>query len=96
MGQGTITVLDPVARVSTRELPLALRTHDLQGKVLGLLWNSKPNGDILLHRLQEKIVERLGLAGSIWQQKTRVEIPGTEAIKELSLNAHFVINGPGD
>ncbi len=97
MGQGTITVLNPAAGSFAKELPVAGRLHDLNGKVLGILWNSKPNGDILLRRIQTVLAQRFNLAGIIWQQKPRADIPVTkEVLKELTLKADFIIAGQGD
>jgi hypothetical protein len=96
MGEGTITTLDPVARSNIKEFPQASRLNSFDGKVLGILWNGKPNGDILLSRIQETIAGRYRLAGTIWQQKPNVDMPGTAAVSKLASNADFIINGQGD
>ncbi len=40
-------VLVPVGETTAEEMKMAERPLDLRGKVLGLLWNHKPNGDLL-------------------------------------------------
>ena len=51
----TIEVFVPTAEAKIKKLAVNPRIHDLTGKVLGFLWNEKPNGDILLKRLREQI-----------------------------------------
>lgn len=93
MEQETITVLSPVARVLSKDLTKTPRLKTLNGKVMGILWNTKPNGDILLRRIQEVLSARFHLAGVIWQQKPKsadVAAPA-EIIRELALKADFVV-----
>ncbi len=97
MGQGTITVLSPATGSFARDIPVAMRLQSLNGKVLGILWNSKPNGDILLRRIQALLTERFRLAGTIWQQKPRADIPvAKEVLRDLTLRSDFIITGQGD
>jgi hypothetical protein len=96
MGQGVITVLNPTGRAVSREFRRAPRLVDLNGKVLGLLWNGKPNGDILLRRIQESLAGRFNLSGVIWRKKPAVDVPAKEILRELALKADFIINGNGD
>lgn len=91
-----MAVLDPTARAQARDIPIASRLDNLKGKVLGILWNTKPNGDILLRRIQERLSERFHLSDTIWRQKSRAAIPGTDIIKEFADTVDAVINGPGD
>jgi hypothetical protein len=96
MGQGVITVLNPTGRAVSREFRRAPRLVDLNGKVLGLLWNGKPNGDILLRRIQESLARSFKLSGVIWRKKPAVDVPAKEILRELALEADFIINGQGD
>jgi hypothetical protein len=53
-----ISVVDPTAdKVGAIATPLAARLETLNGKVLGLLSNSKPNAEIALQAVAEKIKE---------------------------------------
>ncbi|MCL2669384.1 MAG: hypothetical protein FWE89_01750 [Syntrophaceae bacterium] len=92
----TITVMDPTGQASSREFATASRLNDLSGRVLGILWNGKPNGDILLARLQETLVRRLGLASARLWQKPAVDTSAGALIADLAANADFIINGVGD
>ena len=96
MGQGVITVLDPTGRAVPREFRRAPRPVDLNGKVLGLLWNGKPNGDVLLRRIQESLAGRFNLSGVIWRKKPAVDVPAKEILRELAQGADFIINANGD
>ena len=49
-----IFVLDPTAPPRELRQDMAVRPSDVRGKTLGFLWNSKPNGDILFGRLEER------------------------------------------
>jgi hypothetical protein len=96
MGQGVITVLDPTGRGTPRAFRQAPRLDDLNGKVLGILWNGKPNGDILLRRIQESLARSFKLSGVIRRKKAAVDVPAKEILRELALEADFIINGNGD
>jgi hypothetical protein len=55
----TISVVDPTAdRIGTAATPLAPRLETLDGKVLGLLSNSKPNAENALNAVALKIKEQ--------------------------------------
>ena len=97
MVERTIAILDPTARPRAKGVPTAPRVDDLNGKVLGILWNRKPNGDILLRRVKELLSERFRFGDTIWRQKFTASVPaGSEVIRELADSADVVINGQGD
>ena len=50
-------VLNPVAEYETPILALSPRLADLDEKKVGLFWNGKPNGDLLLEAIG-KLLER--------------------------------------
>lgn len=57
--QGTLEVLNPTAdKLGATHTPLAPRLDTLEGKVLGLLSNSKPNAEVALYAAANKIKER--------------------------------------
>ncbi len=93
----TITVLDPTARPRIKEISIAPRVHDLNDKVLGFLWNGKPNGDLLLLRIKEQLSKRFQLAGTNWHEKRGAAISAeAAAIEELTHTSALVINAIGD
>ena len=92
----TITVLDPTVKPGVKEISLAPRVHDLNGKVVGFLWNGKPNGDILLLRIKEQLSQRFRLAGTNWHQGRTAAADDAPIIDELTRTSDLVINGQGD
>ena len=56
-----LEVLNPVAVIKgeLEAQPLAPRPRTLEGKVVGLVWNGKANGDVALKRLAELIQKRV-------------------------------------
>ena len=56
-----IKVLSPVAKSIIQEKELAPRPQDLNGKVIGLLTNTKPNADIFLERVGGLLAARYNL-----------------------------------
>ncbi len=93
----TIIVLDPTARPKVDDTPIVPKICDLNGKVIGFFWNSKPNGDILLLRIQEQLSQRLLPAGTNWHQKQVASIPAEDtAIHQLIDTSDLVINAIGD
>ncbi|MBI2869361.1 MAG: hypothetical protein HYX96_06005 [Chloroflexi bacterium] len=99
MTPGTIEVLTPVAAVARRRFEPALRLPDLNGKVLGLLDNGKPNFGIFLARVEELLTRRLHLKGVVRVRKeggigVALPIPG-DMLDSLS-GCDFVVNGMAD
>ena len=96
MVEKTIAVLDPTGKARVTEISIAPRVHDLNGKVLGFLWNNKPNGDILLLRIKEQLSQRFSFAGTSWQHGYITPEVDTALIKELARTSDMVINAIGD
>ena len=93
----TIAVLVPTSRPGVKGIPLAPRVNDLNGKVLGFLWNRKPNADILLLRIKDKLSQRFHLAGTIWHEKSGAVVPAdVTTLDELVRTSDLVINAMGD
>ena len=98
MRQRNITVLSPLAKLVTKQIPLASRLDTLDGKVMGLLWNNKPNGDILLRRIEEVLSSRFNLVDVIWHKKPKGADVSASAkiIREFGLKADFIVAATGD
>jgi hypothetical protein len=93
----TVAVLDPTARPKPPRISIARRVPDLNGKVVGFLWNEKPNGNILLDRIKERLSQQFNLSGTIWHSKETASRPASSAILEdLTGHADLVINAIGD
>jgi hypothetical protein len=96
MEERKITLLEPIASTASKQIPLSRRLASLNNKTIGILWNTKPNGDILLRRIHELLSEKYKINGVIWRQKVLSDRPATQEIKELALSADLIINGQGD
>ncbi len=93
----TIIVLDPTAKPKVNDISIVPRVRDLNGKVIGFFWNSKPNADILLLRIKEQLSQRFLPAGTNWYQKQTASLPAEDTtINELVNTSDLVINAIGD
>ena len=93
----TITLLDPTSKARDRKFKMASRPSNLEGKVIGFLWNSKPNGDLLLLRIKEQLSQRFHLSRTNWQEKpTSTVSASADTIEELTRTSALVINALGD
>ncbi len=52
-------LLVPEGAVIQEQLKLASRITNLEGKTIGLRWNGKPNGEILLNKVADLLKERV-------------------------------------
>ena len=93
----TIAVLNPTATANIKDSSTAPHVHDLNGKAIGFLWNSKPNGDLLLNSIKDRLLERFQISEVKWHQKHSVAAPAdTNIIAELGVASDVVINAIGD
>lgn len=92
-----IFVLDPTAPPRKLERELALRPEDLQGKTVGFLWNSKPNGDVLFGRLEDLLREKYEISGVQYRRKPTSSAPAREeVIDELAESVDIAVVGLAD
>jgi hypothetical protein len=92
-------VLNPEgkARTSSQRVSALPRFADLNGKVVGLLDNSKPNADQLEERFAELLRERLDVAKVVRRRKiTAQQGAPKEYLDELAAQADFILSGLGD
>lgn len=66
--------------VPPRRKKRATAIPDMRGGVLGLLDNSKPNADVMLVRLGERLHEHFGLRDVILREKPRPGSPAPEPV----------------
>ena len=94
----TIEILIPTAEPKVKEISINHRVHDLNGKVLGFLWNEKPNGDVLLERLREDISRKYKLARTDWGQVKglHVGLEETLEVKQMATAVDAVVIAVGD
>lgn len=88
-------VLSPIAQPTTEVKPLAPRRADLRGCRIGILDNSKPNADVLLRRVAERLVERAGAASIRTWPKPGASHPAA-VIDEVAGAVDVVLTGSAD
>ncbi len=57
-----LEVLNPEGRILEKGTKLAPRLASLDGKRIGMVWNGKPNGDVLLKEVGKLLKERFPTA----------------------------------
>ena len=80
-------------------IELSQRLDTLEGKTIGLFWNTKPNGDIFLDRVEELLVEQFRNVKLIkyFPGKPTVTNPcPMPAVREVAWKCDGIINGFGD
>jgi len=85
------------ARPSVDRIARAKHLPDLNGKVLGILDNGKPNADALAAGFEELLKERYDISRVVRRRKISAqEAAPTEHLLSLASEADFIINGLGD
>jgi hypothetical protein len=93
----TIKVLDPTAKAKIKETKISAATHDLNGKVIGFMWNHKPNGDILLNEIKDQLSRRFALKGTVWKHwEGGGSGPEASILEEMASAADMVVVAMGD
>ena len=94
-----IDVFNPTAQTTARAEIMAAGLPDLNGKVIGLVDNRKPNFDIFLERLEISLSQRFQFAGIVRLKKggTGATVPLTPAeMNELVSRCDVVVYGVCD
>jgi hypothetical protein len=85
------------ARTSGARVAALPRFTELDGKVVGLLDNSKPNADKLEERFAQLLRERLDVAKVVTRRKISAQQGAPkEYLDELASQADFILSGLGD
>jgi len=93
----TIEVLLPIAGVSHHVAPLAKRVASLDGRVVGLLDNSKAGTRVFLDRVEELLRREHGVATVVRYAKKAAALPiPDEMLEAASRQCEVVINGIAD
>jgi urease gamma subunit len=88
--------IDPTRGGSKAKLQRAPRPIDLAGKVVGLLDNTKEQGDIILSTVAEALRERYGVAEVLIQRKEFFSRPAKpELIDEMAKKVQVAIAAVG-
>jgi hypothetical protein len=95
MTERYIDVLDPRGVPQQGVYNLARRPTSLQGATLGILSNSKPNGDLLLQAIQSALAERFQINEVIYRHKG-ISSPSSDDVMADLAKCHVVLNAVGD
>ena len=72
--------IDPTYGGGKAKIPIARRPMDLAGKVVGLLDNTKEQGELILQTIGEALREHYGVARIVIRRKEHYSKPATEEI----------------
>ena len=72
--------IDPTAGSGKAKVALAPRPMDLAGKVVGLLDNTKEQGEIILKTIGEALRERHGVARVVHRRKEHYSKPAVASL----------------
>ncbi len=88
--------IDPTAGGGKAKIAAAPRPMDLAGKVVGLLDNTKEQGDLILQTLGDALRERHGVARVVIRRKEHYSKPANEAlISEMAKEVDVAIAAVG-
>jgi hypothetical protein len=88
--------IDPTAGGGKAKIALAPRPMDLAGKVVGLLDNTKEQGETILQTIGEALRERHGVAKVVIRKKEHYSKPATDAlIAEMAQEVQVAIAAVG-
>ena len=88
--------IDPTAGGGKARITSAPRPMDLAGKTVGLLDNTKEQGDVILETVAAALRERFGVANVIIRRKEHYSKPATdELIAEMAKEVQVVVAAVG-
>ena len=88
--------IDPTAGGGKAKIATAPRPMDLAGKTVGLLDNTKEQGDVILRTIGEALRERHGVARVVIRRKEHYSKPATDKlIDEMAKEVEVAIAAVG-
>lgn len=88
--------IDPTAGSGEARIALAPRPMDLAGKIVGLLDNTKEQGELILQTLGQALRERHGVARVVIRRKEHYSKPAAaEIINEMANEVQVAIAAVG-
>ena len=88
--------IDPTAGGGKARIALAPRPMDLAGKVVGLLDNTKEQGDVILETVANALKERYGVAKVVIRRKEHYSKPATDdLIAEMAKEVQVAVAAVG-
>ena len=93
----SLLVLDPTTDPEVVEVSTAVRPASLDGKILGVLDNAKPNSDRILHEVARLLGIKYKVVRVVERRKPNASRGAPkELLDELAREAQFVVTGVGD
>lgn len=92
----TINMLDPVGERDIELKEIAERVGELDGMIVGLLNNSKPNTDIFFEKIRGQLSDEFDISKFVYANKSGANSPIGEDIVSKMVDCDVVINGIGD
>ena len=93
----TLKILDPTIAADHAESAMAKRIADLDGKVLGLLSNSKVNGDHLLELVRARLASRYRIERVVTMTKSSASrVADAAMLDALARACDVVVTAIGD
>jgi hypothetical protein len=93
----TIEVLSPAGAFADTAVPLAKRLPTLEGRVVGLLDNSKAGTRPFLDRVEELLCGRYGASRIVRYDKAAAALPAPDELLDgATRECDLVINGIAD
>jgi len=99
----SIQVYNPTGAVMAEKVAdFAPRIDSFDNKRIGLLWNSKPNGDYFLNRIAEHLSQRFPSSKivkfyeSLADETSNPDKKSDKALELIAQNADVVISAQGD
>ena len=94
----TFEVLNPVAPASITRISMDYEKENLEGKRVGLFWNRKPNGEIVLSEFGELLKKRYSDIKVEWLQGKNdpAQSAPESTLKEAGEKCEFVIIAAAD
>lgn len=92
-----IELLDPTSGpIATGDAPVP-RLDSLSGKTLGVIWNGRLPGDLILNRMIEILKERHDIGEVVFRGKPYIgNVAPSEIFDEMSARCDAVVAGVGD
>jgi hypothetical protein len=90
-------ILDPVGSTAATSRALAPRPASLQGAVIGVLDNSKPNARVLLEGVARALAEKLGARDvRVWRKPGASIGATTPVLDEIAAQCGAVLTASAD
>lgn len=88
--------IDPTRGMSRVKIARAPRPMDLRGKVVGLLDNTKEQGDVILEAVAEALRSRYGVARIVMRRKQYYSKPApAELVNEMAKEVQVAVAALG-